>query len=187
MMLRGISQTIMALAFLVSIAGCGAAMVRSEPSGPNAQAVADNIECRIDTDCDDGLFCNGRERCAQGECLRGSSPCGDDKCDETPAAASCGIPDTIYNPVGTWDIFVAVGERGRWLGSWTFYSSGLVVESGGHNLFYRFDPPDLVYVPSTICSNAVLRFTTPDRMEALERCNTILRWANGPLWWAARR
>ena len=42
-------------------------------------------ECDEDTDCDDGLFCNGPETCDQqtGECVDGTAPCGADQdCDE---------------------------------------------------------------------------------------------------------
>ena len=32
-------------------------------------------ECVTDTDCDDGLFCNGQELCEEGNCYAGSYPC----------------------------------------------------------------------------------------------------------------
>lgn len=31
--------------------------------------------CRNDTDCDDKRFCNGKERCSAGKCVRGDLPC----------------------------------------------------------------------------------------------------------------
>ena len=31
--------------------------------------------CEEDADCDDGLFCNGEETCADGECQAGTNPC----------------------------------------------------------------------------------------------------------------
>jgi hypothetical protein len=41
-------------------------------------------ECPDDHFCDDGLFCNGRERCQDGMCLPGEAPCTDacQTCDE---------------------------------------------------------------------------------------------------------
>ncbi|MEZ4249554.1 MAG: putative metal-binding motif-containing protein [Polyangiales bacterium] len=65
------------------------------------------LGCRADPDCDDGLFCNGVERClANGECLPGSTPCmlrcdeAADRCDDCEdadedgfASADCGGSD----------------------------------------------------------------------------------------------
>ncbi len=31
--------------------------------------------CETDADCDDGLFCNGAERCSEGQCEAGAPPC----------------------------------------------------------------------------------------------------------------
>ncbi|MFC1510585.1 S8 family serine peptidase [Candidatus Omnitrophota bacterium] len=40
-------------------------------------------ECRDDADCDDGLFCNGVETCANGFCRSGENPCpANETCDE---------------------------------------------------------------------------------------------------------
>ena len=37
-------------------------------------------ECLLDTDCDDGVYCNGGESCDDyGECMAGAYPCGDDQ------------------------------------------------------------------------------------------------------------
>ncbi len=55
--------------------------------------------CAADDDCDDGVFCDGVERCAPGAagadtrgCAEGDPPCGADRsCDE--AAARCRCPD----------------------------------------------------------------------------------------------
>ena len=46
------------------------------PDVPIVPADAEPVGCRTDLDCDDGLFCNGVERClASGECLPVSTPC----------------------------------------------------------------------------------------------------------------
>jgi len=44
----------------------------------------------LDSECDDGLFCNGIERCARGDCILGTAPvvddnvfCTNDNCNET--------------------------------------------------------------------------------------------------------
>ena len=50
----------------------------------------DTSECTLDAECDDGLFCNGAERCVEGMCQPGNAPCpddgffcnGDESCDE---------------------------------------------------------------------------------------------------------
>ncbi|KAL7574527.1 hypothetical protein ACA910_015883 [Epithemia clementina (nom. ined.)] len=40
--------------------------------------------CTINSDCDNGLFCDGVETCSNGSCQSGSSPCtGKETCDET--------------------------------------------------------------------------------------------------------
>jgi len=68
----------------VICAGCLRAIVEV------AYEDAPSDACHSDADCDDGLFCNGHERCIQGECSLGSSACGDDICDER--TASCVRP-----------------------------------------------------------------------------------------------
>jgi len=49
--------------------------------------------CTSDADCDDGVFCNGRERCAEGVCQPGDSPCVvlcDEELDECDASCAMG-------------------------------------------------------------------------------------------------
>ncbi|MCB1034607.1 MAG: hypothetical protein KDD47_12320 [Acidobacteria bacterium] len=40
-------------------------------------------ECTLDSECDDGLFCNGAETCNGGSCQAGSDPCPGQGCDES--------------------------------------------------------------------------------------------------------
>ena len=40
------------------------------------------LDCSVDADCDDGLFCNGAETCSAGACQAGADPCGGGACDE---------------------------------------------------------------------------------------------------------
>jgi hypothetical protein len=40
--------------------------------------------CTVNSNCDDGLFCNGAETCVQGLCQRGSNPCAANEICEEP-------------------------------------------------------------------------------------------------------
>ncbi len=84
------------LAFLLGVFGFGCGD-DAPPTGDAATTCAD------DSMCDDGLFCNGVERCAPGNpaadafgCLPAEPPCGDQRCDEETMTclANCAvIPD----------------------------------------------------------------------------------------------
>ncbi len=60
----------------------------------DVRAPRSDAACEVDLDCDDGLYCNGGERCLMGRCAAGTSPCDDrysctlDSCDETMRACS---------------------------------------------------------------------------------------------------
>ncbi|MCB9618133.1 MAG: hypothetical protein H6721_28240 [Sandaracinus sp.] len=84
-------------AFVVSGLGCG---------GDDAPPTGDGgtpFVCASDTDCDDGLFCNGVETCAPGEgadgrgCVAGTPPCLESQrclADEGRCVTSCAVePD----------------------------------------------------------------------------------------------
>ena len=70
-------------------------------SAPGADGGAD--ECSADADCDDGLFCDGVERCVSGTCVPGATPCvtscdeSADECDGTCAAGGDGDGDGHLN------------------------------------------------------------------------------------------
>ncbi len=56
--------------------------------------------CRADSDCDDGVFCNGVERCATdiasasaNGCNPGTPPCGSESCDEETDSCATGCVD----------------------------------------------------------------------------------------------
>ncbi len=61
--------------------------------GQNIEGPSEEVQlCESDEDCDDGLFCNGEERCGvDGECRAGISPCSPDEvCNEfTDVCGSC--------------------------------------------------------------------------------------------------
>jgi len=72
----------------------------SGASGADAAADARTQPCSASIDCDDGLFCNGEERCVDGECLLGSPvlcedgvACTRDRCDEARRACVNAAPD----------------------------------------------------------------------------------------------
>ena len=49
------------------------------------------VQCRTNSDCSDGVFCNGQESCRAGQCVQGTGPCGKDgKCFEREK--SCKAP-----------------------------------------------------------------------------------------------
>ena len=68
---------------LVAVVGCGDDDVSPDASSPDAPA------CTADRDCDDGMFCNGPERCVDGACMDGAPPCEEPgACEE--ATGTCG-------------------------------------------------------------------------------------------------
>ncbi len=56
-----------------------------------AVTVVEAIPCDDDTDCDDGLFCNGVETCVDLYCQSGSDPCPGQLCNED--TDSCETPE----------------------------------------------------------------------------------------------
>ncbi len=53
----------------------------------DASVPGDGASCATDSDCDDGVFCNGRERCADSGCVSSSAPAclPSQSCDEDAA------------------------------------------------------------------------------------------------------
>ncbi len=76
---------------LVVLVGCDAG---TAPGGVDASALDAGRTCAADSECDDGLYCTGVERCAPGAttadargCLAGVAPCAAGaRCDETADA-----------------------------------------------------------------------------------------------------
>ncbi|MEE2789743.1 MAG: hypothetical protein VX589_20550 [Myxococcota bacterium] len=81
----------------------------AQPSAPDAavpdaaQPVVDGSEadCANDRDCDDEIFCNGRERCSAGRCYASPTPpctdgisCTDDVCDEDADTCTNALDNT---------------------------------------------------------------------------------------------
>jgi len=76
-----------------SVAVDGATIVAGAPNDDDAGNNSGSITvfegtcadggCQSDTECDDGLYCNGRETCLAGTCKEGTRPCIDSSCDES--------------------------------------------------------------------------------------------------------
>jgi alpha-tubulin suppressor-like RCC1 family protein len=99
------------LGFVIAslLASCGDDDVPSD-SGTGSDA---RVVCVDDGECDDGLFCNGAERCAPGPgagargCVVAASPCGAAECDE--AADRCDVDCSNPDADGDGAIAVACG------------------------------------------------------------------------------
>ncbi len=55
-------------------------------------------ECQQDEECDDGAYCNGRERCERGTCQRGQLPRCDDGIDCTVDRCSHALNTCVFEP-----------------------------------------------------------------------------------------
>ncbi|NCQ59708.1 MAG: hypothetical protein GW913_03445 [Myxococcales bacterium] len=80
-----------------ALAACGGGGGETD-AGPDANDAA--TVCTVDTDCDNGLFCDGAELCLDGFCAHGVLPdCSDadactvDRCDEERGACVNAAPD----------------------------------------------------------------------------------------------
>src|SRR5690606_14638530 len=91
------------LAILSGLSGCGRTQLDTFTDGAPPQpdgGPPDAGACTSDEACSDGLFCNGQERCVDGECVAGAPigcddgvDCTDDRCVE--ATRSCEfVPDS---------------------------------------------------------------------------------------------
>ena len=92
------TKRVWALTLLVGLYGCGGdtgpvdSGSDGEVTNPDGGGGRDDAgpACERDSDCDDGLFCNGAETCVAGGCMPGTAPdcddavmCTTDICDET--------------------------------------------------------------------------------------------------------
>lgn len=72
-------------------------------SGATPSVVVSLAEaCARDLDCSDGAFCTGEERCQDGRCVSGPTPCGaapggcgEVECDEEAAACEVRLPEGL--------------------------------------------------------------------------------------------
>ncbi len=64
-------------------------------------------ECETDSDCTDGLFCNGEETCINNRCVDGTAPCSDsqrcmetlEQCQEVVIISAKNLNSTILRPL----------------------------------------------------------------------------------------
>jgi len=85
-------------AMLISAAlftGCGD---DAPPMGSDAGS------CAADSDCDDGLYCNGSETCSMGACVIGVAPCEADRCIEAEARCTEGCAGSDMDADGVLSI-----------------------------------------------------------------------------------
>jgi len=75
----GLVSRLLGLLFVMSLAACGDDGGLADASGG----------CEADSDCSDGFFCNGVERCVAGGCESGPAPCTDG-CDEATLTCADG-------------------------------------------------------------------------------------------------
>jgi hypothetical protein len=62
----------------------GVDVTRPDENATYADFTEVTTECTANEDCDDDLFCNGQETCADGQCEDGPAPCveGEESCNE---------------------------------------------------------------------------------------------------------
>ncbi|MBI5764248.1 MAG: hypothetical protein HZA51_12065 [Planctomycetes bacterium] len=89
------------------------------PSGNdcNLNGIPDECEqnsgcCQLDSDCDDGLFCNGIEKCVSGQCVPGVPVECDDMNGLTLDCCDEGLADCVHTPIGNLRISRVVVNSG---------------------------------------------------------------------------
>ena len=96
-------QRALALSMFLAVIGCGS--TPAADAGPDGSP--DSGRCMRDIDCDDGLFCDGTERCTNGSCVAGPlTLCNDhlactvDGCSEDRRACVYRVPDADHDGHG---------------------------------------------------------------------------------------
>ncbi len=92
---------VFALCSLATVAGCGGPSTTSDGGSPAEDSATDvGPTCSGDLECNDGLFCNGEERCVASHCTAGAPPacddgasCTRDYCSEDRRACIHQVPD----------------------------------------------------------------------------------------------
>ena len=60
----------------------------------DGKGIIHQLGCVQDADCDDGVFCNGKEICVDGACEQGTDPCPDQVCDEYTSSCESTLTTT---------------------------------------------------------------------------------------------
>ena len=93
-----------ACAMVAGPAGCGDEGAAGAAAGGSGAGGAST--CSVDSDCDDGAFCNGLESCSAGACAKGQAPCDEqsicvehnDSCEPIDLPGGDGLPVGIPEP-----------------------------------------------------------------------------------------
>jgi hypothetical protein len=81
------------------------------PNGPQPFALAvtgalGSTTCTLNSQCDDGLFCNGAETCNAGSCQAGTDPCAPLSCNESTDTCFAPATQVTFNSVAAEDGWV---------------------------------------------------------------------------------
>ncbi|MES1244753.1 MAG: S8 family serine peptidase [Acidobacteriota bacterium] len=81
------------------------------PNGPQPFALVvagalGSTTCTLNSQCDDGLFCNGAETCNAGSCQAGTDPCAPLSCNETTDTCFAPTTQVTFNSVAAQDGYV---------------------------------------------------------------------------------
>jgi hypothetical protein len=81
------------------------------PDGPQPFALVvtgalGSTTCTLNSQCDDGLFCNGAETCNAGSCQAGADPCAPLSCNETTDTCFAPTTQVTFNSVAAQDGYV---------------------------------------------------------------------------------
>ncbi|HEX3129172.1 MAG TPA: S8 family serine peptidase [Thermoanaerobaculia bacterium] len=81
------------------------------PDGPQPFALVvtgalGSATCTLNSQCDDGLFCNGAETCNAGSCQAGTDPCAPLSCNETTDTCFAPTTQVTFNSVAAQDGYV---------------------------------------------------------------------------------
>ncbi len=82
------------------------------------------VQCVADWECDDGLFCNGWEECADGICVAGGLPCDDEECDEDTHECFATPVSTVDEILDASWLVVVRTQDGLYAGSGSAFSVG---------------------------------------------------------------
>ncbi len=84
-------------------------------AGETLWSEAEAALCSLNTECDNGLFCDGTEACQAGACLSDAAPCTGRTCDETADACVDTIitlnPSITFQTITGWEATAQAGHE----------------------------------------------------------------------------
>ena len=149
--------SLMALLASLALSGCGDdAPVPMTDAGFDASGGA---QCAADTACDDGLYCNGIERCAPASalanargCIVGSLPCITASCDETADVCGPACVDDDGDGVTTCELDCDDANAERYPGAPEFCDDASVDEDCNETTFGDRDVDGDGYTDARCCN-----------------------------------